>query len=189
MFCCIIVTDYSPQKGSMTRKGIDCLSFVVRIIPHSATILFCTAIGLISSHLEAIRAELQSLLTRSKKLSEPDVAFASDLWVRLKRQHYLVYKVIREMNQFFGFYLLFVNAYIFTGVVNSSLFTLLSVVSKKGLMILLSLGLLVDHLLHLFFTTSYTDRIATEITDDRPLNFFLKLVPYLTDSLKISTKC
>ena len=156
--------DNSTQDGPLSRKCLDVASFITKIIPISALALFCLLTRWISLHLQVIFMRIKEIATKSKNLpchsASPSL---SKHLLFLKEQHFLIYKAVRQINRYFGFYLVIEVVYIFTGVVNASMYILMGVISGEMVLAAYSGVIFLDHLLHLFFITSSTDQINDEV--------------------------
>lgn len=146
---------------SLVRTVLDLSGFLTKIIPVTALALFCTLARLVTLHLRNIRTSIKenipSVVSRlkSQRLNS----------LNIQRNRYLLTcKVIRQLEQCFGAYLTIEVCYIFVGVITSSWFVLMSVLSEDLILGVLSGVIFVDHMAHLYFITSSSDSITSEVT-------------------------
>lgn len=145
----------------MLRKFLAVFGLVTKIVPATTLALFCTFAHLVSLHLFAIRIriirETPSCYPASVLLLESQRS-QLNLW---KRQHLLVCKTIDKLNRRFGFFMAVEVGFVFVGVINSSMFLLVSVIIEDIPLGSYSGVVILDHIIHLFLLTYF----STDITD------------------------
>lgn len=160
----IMVSDLIMDTSSiMMRKCLDLTGFLTRIIPATALALFCTLVRLLSLHLRSIRIQIEQDFN-SLKLSNVLLTESNRLQLKiLKKQHILIYKATRQLNQCFGMFLALEVSYVFVGVITSAMFFLMGATSENWMVGLLNISVFVEQVCHLYFLTSYTESVATEV--------------------------
>lgn len=166
--------DTSTNDSSLLRKCLDVFGLITTIVPTTILALFCTLTHLVALHLFAIRiriiGETSSCYPASVLLLESQRSQLK-LW---QRQHLLVSKTIDKLNQQFGFFLAVEVGFVFVGVINSSMFLLVSVMNEDGLLGSFSVVTILDHVVHLFLLTYSTDIVNQVIQ----FNYQIEFVDY-----------
>lgn len=157
--------DNSTQDGPLIRKCLDVINFITKIIPKSALGLFCLLTKCLSQHLKAVFTGIKEITAELKNCTpSPSVLLSiSKRLLILKEQHFLIYKAIRLLSQYFGFYLLIEVIYIFTGVTNSSMFILLGTMSGDRILTICTGVIFLDFLVHLFMITSSSEQVISDV--------------------------
>lgn len=170
--------DVYENTSSLVRKILDVSGLLTRILPSIVLVLFCTMMHLISCHLKAIHnsIERQCMLSNGSNVS---LLESQRVQIEiLKKQHLLVFKAIRKLNQCFGVYLTLEVCYVFVGVINCVMFMLMAAIAKKGFLGLLNFAVLVDQVIHLFLLTSSCEEISNQVYNThsrKSLRFNLKI--------------
>lgn len=152
------------NNGSLVRKCLDLIGFILQIIPVTALALFCCLARLLSLHLGAIRIRVIEQQSISFYPSSTELLEPQRLQLKvLQRQHLLICKTIGKINHYFGIFMVIEVLFIFVGVTNDAMFLLMGVIGAEGLLEAVNGAVFVSQVVHLFLLTTFSDEIAREV--------------------------
>lgn len=148
------------ESYSWSKKSLTVIAFSSRIIPVNALALFCTLAHMISLHLEDISNEIQDMYVHCASDKFP---IKLEWLALLKKQHFLVYKAVRQLNHSFGFYLLIEVIYNMTGATNNSMFLVEYGKTKDWNVFLICIFGIFDYWFRFLLITSSADKIDSKV--------------------------
>lgn len=150
--------DVIPGPSSTIRKILDISGYFNKFYPATALALFCIIVRVHALQFASIQQRIERIIDQ-RNISPSQI---SQLKL-LRRHHSLVCSSVNKVNRYFGVFLLLEVIFIFIGVTNCFMYVLMSAMSIDGLLGAVNTIICVDHIIHLFLLTSFSDDIFNEV--------------------------
>ena len=171
------ISKFNQENYSLYQIFLDRVYLAAIAFPSAAAAFFCVLTRKISLYIEEIHCQVaKEQLENSKYPLQPSETppFKQNKLLILKKQHFMVYKAIRQINRSLGFFLLIQFIKSLTGIINSLACIPIDSVDNKWFLIAITGLLVFRELLEILVVTSSANSIQCKV---------LKLTHYNTLTL------
>jgi hypothetical protein len=148
-----------PNPIFVTRKTLDLLCFATRLYQSAPFVLFCVLALAASWQFDYIRIQLERLYfvnTHEDKVKNLKL---------LMRDHVNICRSIQIFNDFFGFLIFIQVVFIFIGVINVSMFMLVSSIIGHLNLAFFNGAIAIDHFFRLYAISYVSSAITKKVFD------------------------
>ena len=150
------------MKPTWVRKLISTYSYVTKIHPTTAIIIFCILSAAISQQLDCIRSQVKSLMINYNPL-ESENERRKALLSNLQRQHVQIYHSVELLNRCFGLILLIEIPFNFLALVNVTMSFYMNVGVSALIYNTLLVALFVNHSVNITLICLFSDKISSQV--------------------------
>ena len=158
-----------PNKISAARKILDLLCFPTRLYQSAPFVLFCVLALAASWQLEYIHTRIERL-----RFLNAHVDKAKNLKL-LMREHVHICRSIQIFNNFFGFFLFVEVVFIFVGIINASMFVLVSSLIGHFDLAFVNGAIATDQFVRLFVMSYVSSAITKKVVTFNQVSFYESL--------------
>lgn len=149
------------MQPTFARKFMEIYSYVAKLYPTTAIVLFCIFSYVINKQLNAVKSQVESLITNPPDSDDEAKSFLS----KLQRQHVQICLSVGLLNRCFGLILLIDIPFNFIGVINTTMNFFMNGSVAKWSFKILQLATFVNHIINVILISFRADKIASQVSN------------------------